>query len=109
MRSRRRRRFAVTAPLSSRIARSEAVVFTELDDVVVMLDTDRGMYYELDAVASRIWNLLEGEPAVAGLSDALTAEFDVDADACRADLLAFLGELAGLGLVRSSASGADAE
>lgn len=90
---------STTAPL----VRSEAVVFTELDGEVVMLDTEAGQYYELDSIGSRIWMLLEDSPSMARLRDALTAEFDVDAETCRNDLASFLENLAELGLVASAA------
>ena len=40
-------------PITARLARSGATVFTELDDQVVMLDTAGEKYYELEPVASR--------------------------------------------------------
>ena len=85
---------------SSRVARSEAILFTELDDTVVMMDTRKGRYYELDPVGARTWALLESEPRVAEVCDALAAEYDVDPDTCRDDVLAFLDELADHGVIR---------
>ena len=89
----------MTLPISAPLARSGAAVFTELDDQVVMLDTEGGKYYELDPVGSRIWVLLEGEPSIAELRDALAAEFEVDAETCLNDLAEFLENLIELGLV----------
>lgn len=89
---------STTAPL----VRSEAVVFTELEGEVVMLDTEGGQYYELDSIGSRIWMLLEDRPSMAKLKDALTAEFDVDEETCRVDLADFIENLAKLGLVASA-------
>ena len=86
-------------PIPAPLVRSGTAVFTELDDQVVMLDTERGKYYELDPVGSRIWVLLEGEPSMAELLDSLTAEFEVDAETCRNDLADFLEKLVELGLV----------
>ena len=84
---------------SSRVVRSEAILFTELDDTVVMMDTRKGRYYELDAVGARIWALIEPGPRVAELCEAVAAEYDVDRDTCRADVVAFLDELGGLGAI----------
>ena len=39
--------------------RNAAMLFTDLDDTIVMMDPDKGMYYELGSVGSRIWTLLE--------------------------------------------------
>lgn len=99
----------MTMPDSCRVARTDTVVFTELEDEVVMLDTEKGLYYELDAVGARIWVLLEGGTIIGSLHSTLIDEFDVDADTCRDDLIAFLEELGTLGLVRLVPEGLDAE
>lgn len=97
----------LSVALSSRLARSESILFTALEDVIVMLDIDRGAYFELDAIGSRIWHLLEPEPLVRDLLPALMAEYDVEADTCREDLIAFLEELLTLGLVKSEPESPD--
>lgn len=68
-----------------------------------MLDTRAAEYYELDAVGSRIWILLEHEPTMTKLAETLTGEFDVDFETCRNDLADFLENLAELGLVAEGA------
>lgn len=85
---------------STQVARSDAILFTELGDTVVMMDTRVGRYYELDAVGARIWALIEPGPRVAELCEAVAAEYDVDRDTCRDDVLAFLDELGDLGAIR---------
>lgn len=86
-------------PDSAPLARSESVVFSELDDQVVMLDSRAGKYYELDAIGARVWMLLKDSLTLEQLRDALTAEYDVDDETCLRDLASFLEELAALGLV----------
>lgn len=76
--------------LSSVIARNDAIVFTRLDDTVVMVDIDEGQYYELDPVASRAWTLLEEPRSASSICDALAGEYDVDAETCERDTLEFL-------------------
>ena len=80
----------VTVALTSQVSRNEAIVFTDLDDTIVMMDVDEGQYYELDPVGARIWGLLETGRSAADLCDALAAEFDVDPDTCHRDTLEFL-------------------
>ena len=75
---------------SSVVARNEAIVFTDLDDTVVMMDVDEGQYYELDPIGARIWTLIEAARPVAEIWDALAGEYDVDPDTCRHDTLEFL-------------------
>ena len=80
----------VTVALTSLVSRNEALVFTDLDDTIVMMDVDEGKYYELDQIGARLWTLLETGRSAADLCDALSAEFDVDPDTCRRDTLEFL-------------------
>ena len=80
----------MTIELSSVATRNEAIVFTDLDDTVVMMDVDEGQYYELDPIGARIWALIESPRPVAEICDALAGEYDVDPDTCRQDTLEFL-------------------
>ncbi len=91
--------------LESVAVRNTAVIFTDLDDTVVMMDVDNGMYYELDPVATRIWRLLETARPVADLCDTLVQEFEVTPDACRRDVEAFLEEAKELGIIEVRAPG----
>ena len=80
----------MTIDLSFVAARNEAIVFTDLDDTIVMMDVDEGQYYELDPVGARIWALIETPRPVAEICDALADEYDVDPDTCRDEMLEFL-------------------
>ena len=80
----------VTVTPASLVSRNEAIVFTDLDDTIVMMDVDEGQYYELDRIGARIWTLLETSRSAADLCDVLSAEFDVDPDTCLRDILEFL-------------------
>ncbi len=94
-------------PDPASLVRNEAIVFTELDGVVVMLDAKVGRYYELDPVGSRIWTLLEDKPSLVQLRDALTTEFDVSGEACLEELTQFMSELTKRGLVTEAGDGAE--
>lgn len=76
--------------LSSVIMRNEAIVFTDLDDSIVMMDVDEGHYYELDPVAARIWMLLEEASSASKICETLANEYEVDAQTCQHDTLEFL-------------------
>ena len=78
---------------SSRVARSEAIVFTELDDTVLMMDVEEGRYYELEPVGARIWALIESRPRIAEVCEALVADYEVAPDVCGDEVREFLNEL----------------
>lgn len=88
-------------PLSSRVVRSEAIIFTEIEDTVVMMDVEDGCYYELNPVAARVWALTESGPRVAKICEALSAEYEVAVDTCSDEVLAFVDRLRRLEVIRS--------
>ena len=92
--------------LSSRVVRNDEILSTDLDGVVVMLNPDKGTYLELDAVGTRIWNLLDGDRSVADVCDVLVAEYAVTSDVCRRDVLAFIERARELEIVGSGSSAA---
>lgn len=76
--------------LSATVKRNDAIVFTDLDDTIVMMDVDEGQYYELDPIAARIWNIIENGQAVESICKTLAEEFDVDPNTCQQETLEFL-------------------
>lgn len=90
--------------LESVMTRNTAMIFTDLDDTVVMMDADKGTYYELDPVGARIWNLIETARPVAEVCDLLVEEYDVTSDVCRHDVLRFLSQACEFGLVEPRAA-----
>jgi hypothetical protein len=85
-----------------RMAVNESVVCAELDDEAVLLDVETGIYYGLDTVGTRIWNLLAQGAASQQILDHLLVEYDVDPDRLQADLSAFMSLLETKGLTRTA-------
>ena len=84
---------------SVRFARNPDLIWTAVDGETVMLSIERGEYFGLGGAGSTIWEVL-AEPVTADeICDRLVAEFEVDADVCRADLTAFLCDLVRAGIV----------
>lgn len=75
------------------LQRDPDMVFSHIDDEVVMMSIETSEYYGLNPVASRIWELLEKPHTFNGLVNALMHEFDVDETTCRNDVMTFLAQL----------------
>ena len=75
------------------LSRRMGLMTADMNGSAVMMDIMSGKYYNLGEVGGRIWELLEEPLTVAALVRKLTAESDVSAEQCRADLLPFLGKL----------------
>ncbi len=86
-----------------KIARSDGVLSRVLDGEAVLLDTDGGAYFGLNAVGTRVWELIgKAGTTDAALLDALLAEFDVARDVLAKDLADLLAGLQKRGLIKVS-------
>jgi hypothetical protein len=88
--------------LGAMIVATEDQVSSDLGDEVAILDLKAGMYYGLDSVGARVWDLIQ-QPRIAGeILDILTKEYDVDPERCEHDLIALLQRLEDKGLIEVS-------
>lgn len=85
--------------MSTMIRRADNILAAPLDDTLLMMSVEKGMYYGLHGVGPRIWELLEQPTTEAALVAALLAEFEVDADVCATQVSAFLAGLRERGLL----------
>ena len=81
------------------LSRREGLMTADMNGSAVMMDIMTGKYYNLGDVGGRIWELLEEPMTVSELVQKLTAEYDVSAETCRADILPFLNTLLERGLL----------
>jgi hypothetical protein len=70
----------------------------------VMMSVSAGRYYGLNAVASRIWELLETPKTIAQLCAQICEEFEVDMQTCEAEVLKFVQDLIDNGIVHEAAA-----
>jgi hypothetical protein len=74
-------------------------VSCDLAGEAAILNVKNGIYYGLDPVGARIWNLMQQPRAVAEIQTAITEEYDVDPDRCARDLVGLLEKLLAEGLI----------
>lgn len=84
----------------SRLERNPGLVWADVDGETVMMSVERGEYFGLGGVGSRVWELLATPATVAEICETIVAEFRIDPDACLTDLIGFLTELSAVDLVR---------
>ena len=85
--------------LNSVVAATKEQVSSDLAGETVVLSMQSAMYYGMDAVGSRIWELVRDPIQVASIVDAIVDEYDVDRDQAEADVRVFLTDLAAKGLI----------
>lgn len=80
------------------VAASEQVS-CPLGEESAILNLKNSVYYGLDSVGARVWNLLREAKSVSALRDTLLDEYDVEAERCERDLLELLEKMRGEGLI----------
>lgn len=70
-----------------------------LGDESAILNLKNTVYYGLNSVGARVWELLRQPKSVGEIRDALLEEFEVEAERCERDLLALLEKMRSEGLV----------
>ena len=75
------------------------MVSGNMDGEIVMLSLQRGEYFGLDKVGSRIWELIEQSITVDNIKKVLLDEYEVDVLTCEKDLIEFLEDLESKGLL----------
>jgi hypothetical protein len=77
----------------------DSVIFRELDGEAVILNLDTGIYFGVDGVGTRMWQLLEARASLREAWFALQAEYEAAPDRLERDLLDFVDRLRAKGLV----------
>jgi hypothetical protein len=91
--------------LSPNISERSVVVATkdqvscDLAGEAAILNIKNGVYYGLDPVGARIWNLVQQPREVAEIQNAITEEYDVEPERCARDLVRLLEKLLAEGLI----------
>ena len=75
------------------VAVTPSAVSADMGGEEIILNLTSGIYFGLDAVGARIWSLLKEPRSVANILETLLAEYDVESERCKADLLALLTNL----------------
>ncbi|MBI4500159.1 MAG: PqqD family protein [Gemmatimonadetes bacterium] len=87
-------------PESATVVAAESLLSSRFDEELVILNLESGIYYGLEQVGARIWDLIKRPVRVGSIRDTLVSEYQVDPGRCERDLQALLKDLAAKGLVR---------
>ncbi len=79
--------------------RKPDVISSKLEDQLVMMDIDKGKYFSMNPVATRVWELLDKPSSAGGLCNQLLEEFDVGQDQCRKEVQQLLDKMTELDLL----------
>ena len=74
--------------------RSARALARELNDELVLIHVDTGIYYTLNDVGGRVWQLCDGARTVQDIAAAVCLEFDADPAEVEADVAELVADLA---------------
>jgi Coenzyme PQQ synthesis protein D (PqqD) len=74
-------------------------VSCDIGGETAILSLTSGVYYGLDSIGSRVWDLIQEPKTVAELETILAEEYDVEADRLASDLRELCDKLAGARLI----------
>jgi hypothetical protein len=80
----------------------DEVVFEVLGGEAVVLNLETGIYFTLNPVGTRIWQLIEEHGDLARVRETMISEYEVGQEQLDRDLETLMGELVEKGLVVSA-------
>ena len=85
--------------LNSIVSHREDIDTTDLDGEKVMMDLEKGQYFALNSVASRIWEVIESPISGNKVVETLLEEYEVEREECEKSVLEFIKGLEDASLV----------
>ena len=83
-----------------RVVVTQEQVATDLGDGLAILHLESGVYYSLNKIGARIWQLIQEPQLVHEIVDIIVEEYDVSVEECERDVLRLLQKLASEELIR---------
>ena len=85
--------------LASTIRINDDILFNDLQGEIVILNPKTGIYFGLDQVGTRAWQLIQEYGCLGPVKDAMLEEYDVSAERLWKDLEDLVTRLSDKGLV----------
>ena len=85
--------------LDSIVSYRQDIDTTDIDGDKVMMDLEKGQYFALNSVASRIWEVIESPISVNNVVETLLEEYEVEREECEKSVLEFIKGLEDASLV----------
>ena len=85
--------------LGTRLSVPPQVMSRRVGEETVLLDLESGLYFGVDRVGQRVWELAGSGPTLGDIVDTVVAEFAVERARAEADVLEFAAMLVGKGLL----------
>jgi hypothetical protein len=85
---------------STTLRRGKDILFRQLDDELLAIDSQAGYCYSLNETAGRVWELIATPISLDAICAQLRQEYAVDEQACHREVTTLLQRLCDAGLVQ---------
>lgn len=75
------------------LQRNKAVLWRELDGETILLDPQEGCSYNLNAVGTLVWKMLDGQHTTTAITDAVCQAYEVEPAQALQDIEQLLDDL----------------
>ena len=76
--------------LNAKIVQNKEIDASDIDGDKVMMNLEKGMYFSLNSVGSRIWDIIENPTTADEIIKILLNEYDIAEEKCREAVVSFL-------------------
>ena len=90
---------AVKLGIESRVVVSKDQVSCDLEGEAAILNLKNSVYYGLDPVGARVWQLIQEPTTLAQIREVLRAEYDVETSQLETDIRDLVEQMAEQGLI----------
>lgn len=84
--------------LDSQLIIPETIYTQEVGEETILLDTRGGLYFSLDPVGTRMWQLIREHGSLRAVHETMLSEYDVTPERLETDLLALAEKMIAKGL-----------
>lgn len=88
--------------VNTNVVQRKNLPIVDLDGEIAIMNTERGHYYSLDSIGSRIWTIMENEIGIKDLINVLLVEYEVSTEVCERDVIDLIEQLSDQGLIEVS-------
>ncbi len=86
--------------MTSSVVRVKEILSAEVEDEVVLMSVEKGLYFGLNPVGARLWDLLDESVPVQEVCATIVEEFEVTQEQCQEEVLGLLKDMQEEGLIR---------
>ena len=85
--------------LNTRVTQNSNIDATDINGDKVMMDLEKGKYFAMNTISSKIWDIIYKPTTIKEIVDKLRSEYEVEENHCINSVITFIEKLKKLGLV----------